>query len=117
MASDLLSQVRPGWHFRLNNWAQWDTQVLASNNHSVHYPIVPMQVRVMHEAEKAEKAAQHLRVHLNFDRVMSPTLSVMMRWQSSRLKLFKDLCAFCVFFGLEKGVCYSDRGSWPIAIS
>lgn len=36
--------------------------VLANNIDSVCYPSVPIAVGVVH---KAEKAAQHLRVHLN----------------------------------------------------
>ena len=43
---------------------EWDSQVLvlANNIDSVYYPFVPVPMRVMH---KAEKAAQHLRVHLS----------------------------------------------------
>ena len=65
MASGLLSQSRPGWHFRWNSQAQWDAQVyywpvLANKIDSVGYSIVPLLVRVM---RGAEKAGQHLRVH------------------------------------------------------
>ena len=46
--------------------------MLADHIDSICYPILPVLERLVLErlVHEAEKAAQHLRVHLNFDRVM-----------------------------------------------